>query len=211
MDYPSNMSRLTTRQISLIALMSATSIVMAYSKGLVMAAFPGLFEFMTVFIFVTGYSFGHVVGGAVGVISLTIYMLIPFPFAHPTAWLFTISPILLVVMAVLGGMFGVAGWATSKFLTARRDLKFTLSLGVIGLVLTFIYDVGSSIGFALAYPAFTTIWQAVVLTFVPLYLPYPPIIHTATNAIIFAAVAPVLITVIAQLPDPAISRKAEPE
>lgn len=195
------MSRLTTRQISLIAVMSAASIVVAYSKGFAISALPGVFEFMTVLIFVSGFCFGLIVGASVGVISLAIYMLIPYPFAHPAAWMFSISPVLLAVMALLGCMFGVAGAIASKFLQPRRSLRFTLSLTVLGLCLTFVYDIMSSIGFALAYPAFTTILDSLVLTFVPLYYPWPPIIHTVTNAIIFAAVAPVLITAIKALPE----------
>lgn len=195
------MSRLTTRQISLIAVMSAASIVVAYSKGFALSSLPGVFEFMTVLIFVSGFCFGLIVGASVGVISLAIYMLIPYPFAHPAAWMFSISPVLLAVMALLGCMFGVAGAIASKFLQPRRSLRFTLSLTVLGLCLTFFYDIMSSIGFALAYPAFTTILDSLVLTFVPLYYPWPPIIHTVTNAIIFAAVAPVLITAIKALPE----------
>lgn len=195
------MSRLTTRQISLIAVMSAASIVVAYSKGFALSSLPGVFEFMTVLIFVSGFCFGLIVGASVGVISLAIYMLIPYPFAHPAAWMFSISPVLLAVMALLGCMFGVAGAISSKFLQPRKSLRFTLSLTVLGLCLTFVYDIMSSIGFALAYPAFTTILDSLVLTFVPLYYPWPPIIHTVTNAIIFAAVAPVLITAIKALPE----------
>ncbi len=195
------MSRLTTRQISLIAVMSAASIVVAYFKGFAISALPSVFEFMTVLIFVSGFCFGLIVGASVGVMSLAIYMLIPYPFAHPAAWMFSISPVLLAVMALLGCMFSVAGAVASKFLQPRRSLRFTLSLTVLGLCLTFVYDIMSSIGFALAYPAFTTILDSLVLTFVPLYYPWPPIIHTVTNAIIFAAVAPVLITAIKSLPE----------
>ena len=101
------MASLNSRKVSLIAIMSAVSIVVAYSKGLALASLPGVIEFMTVLIFITGYCFGTLVGGSVGVIALTIYMLIPSPFAHPADWLFSTSPILLVVMALLGGMFGV--------------------------------------------------------------------------------------------------------
>ncbi len=198
------MVSLTTRQISLISIMSAASIAIAYSKDLV-AFIPGV-EFMTVLIFVTGYCFGRVIGFPVGVIALTIYMLIPYPFAHPAAWLFTTSPILLVVMALLGGMYGVAGDLLSRRFTPKRELGYALVMGVAGFVLTFIYDIMSSVGFALAYPAFTTIWQSIVYTFIPLYMPYPPIVHTITNSIIFAVVAPSLIIAIRNLPDPAVQR-----
>ena len=195
-----DMPLLNTRQVALIAMLSAVSIVVAYSKGAAIPSLPGVFEFMTVLIFVSGFSFGYSVGGSVGVIALTIYMLVPYPFAHPAAWLFSTSPVLLVVMACLGFMFGIAGAAASRFLRPQRTLRFTLYMGLLGLGLTFIYDVASSVGFALAYPAFTAVWQAIVLTFIPLFYPWPPIIHTATNTIVFAVVAPALIIAINRLP-----------
>jgi len=195
------MTRMSTRQVALTATMSAASIVIAYSKGLAIPSLPGVVEFMTVLIFISGFCFGRLVGAAVGVVALTIYMLIPYPFAHPAAWLFSISPILLAVMAALGAMFGVAGAAVSRIVRPEGRTRFALSLALVGLGLTFVYDVMSSVGFALAYPAFTSVWQAIVLTFVPLYLPWPPIVHTATNTIIFATVAPALIAAIRKLPE----------
>ena len=194
------MSRMSARQVALTATLSATSIVIAYSKGLAVPSLPGVVEFMTVLIFVSGFCFGRLVGTSVGVISLTIYMLIPYPFAHPAAWMFSTSPILLAVMAALGAMFGIAGAGASRMLRPQRDKRFALSLAILGLGLTFVYDILSSVGFALAYPAFTSVWQAIVLTFVPLYLPWPPIVHTVTNAIVFATVAPTLIIAIRALP-----------
>jgi len=191
---------MSARQVALTATLSATSIVIAYSKGLAVPSLPGVVEFMTVLIFVSGFCFGRLVGTSVGVISLTIYMLIPYPFAHPAAWMFSTSPILLAVMAALGAMFGIAGAGASRMLRPQRDKRFALSLAILGLGLTFVYDILSSVGFALAYPAFTSVWQAIVLTFVPLYLPWPPIVHTVTNAIVFATVAPTLIIAIRALP-----------
>ena len=99
---------MNARQVALIAVMSALSIVIAYSRGLAISSLPGVFEFMTVLIFISGFCFGSIVGVSVGVISLSIYMLVPYPFAHPAAWLYTISPILLLVMAALGALFGLA-------------------------------------------------------------------------------------------------------
>jgi hypothetical protein len=187
-------------------MMSAVTIVVAYSKGFALASMPGVFEFMTVLIFVTGFSFGGLVGALVGVIALVVYMLIPFPFAHPAAWLFSISPVLLAVMALLGGMFGLGGALTSRFIKPQHTVKFSLSMALIGLGLTFIYDITSSIGFALAYPAFASVWQSIILTFVPLYYPWPPIVHTFTNAVIFATVAPVLAVAIRSLPEIGVQR-----
>jgi len=191
---------MNNRQLALTAVMSALTVVIAYTRGLALPSLPGVFELMTVLIFISGFCFGSTVGIMVGAVSLTIYNLIPYPLAHPAAWLFTISPILLVIMALLGVMFGVAGDIASRFLDPKKP-GFAFNLGVVGFVLTFIYDVGSSLGFALAYPAFTDPVQAVYLTFIPLYYPWPPIVHTFTNAIIFAVIAPVLIRAIIRLPE----------
>jgi hypothetical protein len=126
-------------------------------------------------------------------------MLVPYPFSHPAAWLYTISPILLLVMAALGALFGLAGALSSKILKPASWGRFSLSLAVIGFALTLTYDLVSSLGFALAYGIDPV--QAIYLTFVPAFYPWPPIIHTFTNTIIFAVIAPYLIQGIKKLPE----------
>jgi len=195
------MPLMTTRQVALTAVMTAASVVVASSKEMTTPFLPGAFEFMTVLIFVSGFSFGWVVGASIGIVTLTVYMLVPYPFAHPAAWLFSISPILLAVMAILGGMFGAAGAVASRLLKPQKRSRFVVALALLGFGLTFTYDIVSSVGFALAYPVYSTVWQAIVLTFIPAYLPYPPIIHTVTNTIIFATIAPALIISISKLPN----------
>jgi len=178
------------KEIALIAMLSAATVTVAYSKGLYLPTLPGLVEFMTVLIFVSGFCFGSVVGMVVGALSLTIYMLIPFPFAHPAAWLFIISPVLLVVMAALGAMFGLVGGFLGRTRRVSPGRRFTLEMALWGLVLTFVYDIMSSVGFYMAYPFYPSVWEAIYLTFIPLYMPYPPIVHTVTNTLVFAIIAP---------------------
>jgi len=72
----------------------------------------------------------------------------------------------------------------------------------MGFVLTFIFDVMSSVGFYLAYPVYPSVWDAIYLTFVPLYMIYPPIVHTIANTVIFAIIAPPLILAVKKLPLP---------
>jgi len=197
MDNPSidlKASNLEAKKLALIAMLSAITIVVAYARGLGLSSLPGLVEFMTVMIFVSGFCFGWVVGVSVGFVAVIIYMLIPYPFAHPAAWLFTISPVLLLVMGLLGALYGIVGGFFGKLRNpARIDIKFVAELSFLGFVLTFIYDIFSSIGFYLAYPVYPSVWEAIYLTFIPLYYPYPPIIHTVTNTIVFAVVAPAII------------------
>jgi uncharacterized membrane protein len=196
MDNPSNIMK--TKEIALIAMLSAATVAVAYSKGLYLSALPGVVEFMTVLIFVSGFCFGPIIGAAVGALSLLIYNLIPYPFAHPAAWLFTISPVLLAVMAALGAMFGVVGGLLGKSKRATKGRRFVLEMALWGFLLTLVYDVMSSVGFYLAYP-YTSIWDTIYLTFIPLYYPYPPIVHTFVNTLVFAIVAPPTITSVKDL------------
>lgn len=203
--------KIDTRRIALASALTAATIVIAYAKGLGMVALPGLVEFMTVTIFVTGFCFGWITGLFVGSVAATLYMLIPAPFAHPAAWIFAISPILLVVMAALGAFYGVVGGILGKSRNPeKKGSKFALELALWGALLTLVYDVFSSIGFYLAYPVYSSVSEAIILTFVPLYLPYPPIIHTVTNAIVFAVVATPLIIAVQSLPFNAMVKEASP-
>lgn len=189
------------KKVALIAIFSAVTIVVAYAKGLSTAFLPGLVEFITVMVFVCGFCFGWVEGGCVGFISLTIYMLIPYPFAHPAAWLFTISPVLLLVMGMLGALFGVVGGIFRRLHNPVKINKwFIAELAFFGFILTFIYDIFSSIGFFLAYPVYPSVWDAIYMTFIPAYYFYPPIVHTITNTIVFVVMAPPLIHAIQALP-----------
>ena len=191
-----------SREIALIALMSALTVAIAYGKGLAFSVLPGLIDFMTVIIFVNGFCFGSVLGGLVGVISMIIYMLIPYPLAHPSAWLFAISPILLVVQALLGAMFGVVGgvWGRGwKRKPVVVDRGFLVKIALLGCGLTFVYQIASSVGFYLAYP-FLSFWETIFLTFIPSLYLYPPITHVVTNAIIFAVIGAPVILAIKRLP-----------
>lgn len=189
------------KKVALIATFSALTLVVAYAKGFSTPFLPGLIEFMTVMIFLSGFCFGWVVGGCVGFIGLTIYFLTPSPFAHPAAWIFTMSPILLLVMGALGSFYGVVGGLWRKLRSpVKINKRFVAELALWGFTLTFIYDVFSSIGFYLAYPVYPSVWEAIYLTFIPAYYFYPPIIHTVTNTIVFAIVAPAIIHALKALP-----------
>ena len=83
------------RDITVISVMSATAAAIAYGDGLATSFMPGVIEFTSVIIFVNGFCFGYFVGSAIGALAMMMMLIVPFPFAHPAAWIFTISPILL--------------------------------------------------------------------------------------------------------------------
>ena len=66
---------MNTRQLALTSVLSALTVALSYSRGLAAPSLPGVFEFMTVSIFIAGFCFGTRVGGVVGVVSLTVYIL----------------------------------------------------------------------------------------------------------------------------------------
>jgi uncharacterized membrane protein len=191
----------SARRIALISVLSSAVVAISYSKVLSIPYLPGAFEFMTVIIFVSGFCFGSAIGASIGALAEAIFTLAPYPLAWPGAWLFTTSPILLATMALLGALYGVMGGILGKRWNSnlRVARSFVLKLGISGFVLTFIYDVLSSVGFYLAYPYYPSVWVAVYTTFIPLFYPYPPIIHTVTNTIIFMVIAPPLILSINRL------------
>jgi len=107
-----------------------------------------------------------------------------------------------VIIFATGFMFGIAGGILGRrYSSINVNTKFIIVMAIVGFALTFIYDVLSSIGFYVAYPGiYASIWEAIYLTFIPLWLPYPPIIHTITNTIVFAIVGPPIIKAIGVLP-----------
>ena len=195
---------MNTRELTLISIMSALTVAVAYGRGLALPFLPGLLDFLSIIIFVNGFCFGWFVGGAVGAISMVIYMIIPYPFAHPSAWLFMISPILLTVQ---GGARSYVRRCWRVFRTKlgaekkeRTRRKFIVEMALVGFILTFVYQILSSVGFYLAYPIYPSIWEAIVFTFIPRYYPYPPIAQAVTNTVIFAVLGYPLIITIKKLP-----------
>jgi hypothetical protein len=83
---------------------------------------------------------------------------------------------------------------------SKITAKFVAEMAFFGFVLTFAYNILSSVGFYIAYFSCPTVWGSIYMTYVPAYLPYPPIIHTVTNTWVFMLVAPALIFAIRALP-----------
>jgi uncharacterized membrane protein len=190
--------RLKAKDVALISVFSALCVVVGYARGLAVSSLPNVVEFMTVLIFVSGLMFGWVVGALDGAITLAIYTLIPYPFASPASFLFMTPPVLLAVMIGLGSLYGLVGGILGRrYRTHKMNVRLIAEMAFWGFLLTFTYDVLGSVGFYMAYSIYyTSVWQAIYWTFIPMYMPYPPIIHTFTNTIVFAILAPPLIRAI---------------
>jgi hypothetical protein len=57
---------------------------------------------------------------------------------------------------------------------SKITAKFVAEMAFFGFVLTFAYDILSSVGFYSAYFSYPTVWDSTYMTLVPAYLPYPP-------------------------------------
>jgi uncharacterized membrane protein len=205
--------RLKAKDVALISVFSALCVVIGYVKVSSLFSLPNVVEFTTVLVFVSGLMFGLVVGALDGAISVAIIMLIPYPLTSPAAFLFVTTPILLAVMIGLGALYGIVGGILGKrYSTQKMSRRMIVELAFLGFLLTFTYDVLGSVGFYLAYSVYySSVWEAILLTFIPtIYMPYPPIIHTFTNTIIFALFVPSLVKAIGRLQGVKLQETVEP-
>jgi len=204
--------RLEAKDVALISVFSALCVVIGYVKVSSLFSLPNVVEFTAVLVFVSGLMFGWVVGALDGAISVAIITLIPYPLTSPAAFLFVTPPILLAVMIGLGALYGIVGGILGKRYSAKKmSRRMIAELAFLGFVLTFTYDVLGSVGFYLAYSVYyNSVWEAILWTFIPIYMPYPPIIHTFTNTVIFALLVPPLVKAIGRLQGVKPQETAEP-
>jgi uncharacterized membrane protein len=205
--------RLKAKDVALISVFSALCVVIGYVKVSSLFSLPNVVEFTAVLVFVSGLMFGWVVGALDGAISVAIITLIPYPLTSPGAFLFVTPPILLAVMIGLGALYGIVGGILGKRYSAKKmSRRMIVELAFLGFLLTFTYDVLGSVGFYLAYSVYyNSVWEAILWTFIPtIYMPYPPIIHTFTNTVIFALLVPPLVKAIGRLQGVKPQETAEP-
>ena len=206
--------RLKAKDVALVSVFSALCVVIGYVKVSSLFSLPNVIEFTAVLVFVSGVMFGWVVGALDGAISVAIITLIPYPLTSPGAFLFVTPPILLAVMSGLGALYGLVGGLLGKrYNTQKMSRRKVAELAVLGVMLTYAYDVLGSVGFYLAYSVYySSVWEAIMWTFIPtIYMPYPPIIHTFTNTVIFALLVPPLVKAIGRLQGVAPKEAAEPD
>ena len=124
----------TTRKALLASLLISATVVL----GIALAGVPNV-ELMTITVFVAGYMLGARLGVVVGVVSITVHSLLnPLGAALPPLLLAQVVGFLLIG---LGG--ALVGPRIASF---RYRLAAILVSGVVGFLLTFIYDICTNIG-----------------------------------------------------------------
>jgi len=169
----------TPKKISFIGIMTALCIVTNY----MLIGVPNV-KFMDLFVFVSGYTMGMLSGALVGVLTWLVYgTLNPYGFNLPT----------LAATCTGESIYGIMGGVLSGRLYLKTDrLRFykgfwegNLILGVIGFLLTFIYDLFTNIVTALFF-------EIPLIACLVAGIPFA-LIHEASNFIIFFLLGNVMI------------------
>jgi hypothetical protein len=181
-----------TFRIALIGTFTALSIVLGY----LMAFIPNL-EVFTMMIFLSGFIMGKKEGVIVGLLSALI-----FTFFNPLG---PSPPPLFIYQLIHYSMTGVLGRLTKDFLRNKEYFKPTedlyvfrimLLFGIIGAIITFIFDILSTLfgGFVVSVTIdyfLATYLLGIVFT----------TIHLIGNVLIFIFLLPGLIQIIVKLID----------
>jgi uncharacterized membrane protein len=160
---------MNSRKIATIAALAALSTATNYA----MVSLYNV-KFMDLFAFVAGFCFGPVVGALTGILSWSVYGPInPFGFSLPI-WFATM---------LSESIYGIGGAFVGKSLGQHSDLgkdgaNLSLFFGVLGVFLTFAYDLVTNIVFGSLNN--WSVLYAVVVGFVPFGL-----LHVLSNALFF--------------------------
>ena len=136
-------------------------------------------EFLTFVIFSSGYLLGMMEGMIVGIISMSIYTSIITPYGLP--------PLPIALAQILSmALIGFAGGLISRMglLNLFKSIFPYLIMGLLGLALTFTYDLLTNL--AVAY---------VMGQFIPVMIAAIPFvaIHILSNFVIFLVFTPLLL------------------
>jgi hypothetical protein len=177
---------MSTRQISIIAVMTAACVATNY----LLISVPNI-KFMDLIVFVSGLTFGATVGSAVGVLTWLVYgTLNPYGFSFPILFTTSLSETLY---GLAGGILGGLG---SPYIVDRgRTHMMTegLKYATVGFLLTFAYDIITNV--ASAY--------TLGLPLIPVLVAGIPfsILHEVSNAAFFFLGVTPLLRLIKKLPE----------
>jgi hypothetical protein len=174
---------LSTRDISFIAVMTALCVTSNYAMiGMLNV------KFMDLFVFVSGYSLGSLVGIFVGCFTWLVYGVFnPYGFSLP----------IFVATSLGEAVYGLAGGLSRKFglkvpdiwvsVSIMEYLSCSLKIAMLGFILTFFYDLFTNIVFAITVRSPIPV---VLISGIPL-----AILHEASNFFFFLIGGAILINV----------------
>ncbi len=164
---------------------TAILIALAVALGFLLAPVPNV-ELVTLSVFVSGVLLGPGRGFLVGAVAMALYSGF-----SPNGSGAAIPP-MYVAQVLATGLSGLVGGLTSRFWAstrARAPLRSAVVGALLGLLLTALYQSLVMIGLAIAAPEFNQGLFAVLAANA-----FFSAIHLASNAIVFAVVAPALLS-----------------
>jgi hypothetical protein len=168
------LTQVISRKVSLMALMTAAAI----SSNYLLIGVPNV-NFMDLIVFTGGFLFGGGFGVSIGVLSWLVYgSFNPYGFNLPT----------LIATMMGEAIYGLAGSFASRRIRLERTISPDFRLGVLGFLLSFLYDVLTNIVSALV--AGIPIPVAFI-TGIPFMLA-----HEISNAVFFSVGIPPLVQAI---------------
>ncbi|MHA1985028.1 MAG: ECF transporter S component [Promethearchaeota archaeon] len=189
-EYSSEWLERKSFRLALISIFSALSMVL----GFALAEIPNI-ELFTSMIFLSGFVLGKKDGLIVGLLSSAIFV-----FFNPLGNSLLISPPLFIYQLFHYSMLGLIGGFTRKFLEnkdyfkPKEDLyvfRVMLILGILGGVITFIYDILSTLfgglTVSLIYESFLVTYLTGLIFTIP---------HLINNILAFIFILPGLIQIV---------------
>jgi uncharacterized membrane protein len=150
-------------------------IALAVGLNFVLLAIPNV-ELISFVVFSSGYLLGTIEGGIVGLLAMFIYSVFN-PMGMSTLPVLVAQIVSMTLIGISGGLVGRIKWFTQG-----KMVNFLL-IGAIGFFLTLIYDFLTNL--AWAYTSGQILPVLIGGTFLSL-------VHTISNAVIFAVLAPVI-------------------
>lgn len=174
-----------TRQVSVIAVMTAACVSTNYLLiGVVNV------KFMDLLVFVSGFAFGPLVGGSVGVLTWLVYGTInPYGFSLPILVTTCLGE---SIYGIVGGLLGGVEVRGAGNSVGGRFSFFNVKFAVVGFLLTFVYDLLTNIvsGVVVGIPIVVALVSGI---------PFALAHELSNTAFFFVGVSP-LVSVIRRLP-----------
>jgi hypothetical protein len=132
----------STKELSFIGVMTALCI----SSNYLMIGLTNI-KFMDLFVFISGYIMGSLAGASVGTLTWLVYgTLNPYGFNLPTLIATCMGESLYGIVGGISEKFGLSvSSASSTMITGKRFWEANLRIGIVGFLLTFIYDLFTNI------------------------------------------------------------------
>ena len=150
-------------------------IALAIALNLALLGVPNV-ELILFVVFSSGYLLGVIEGGVVGTLAMFIYSVFN-PYGMP-------PPPILIAQVISTGLIGISGGIVARlgWLSQAKIVNF-LIIGVVGLILTFVYDLLTNL--AVAYMA----GQLLPILIAGMLF---SLVHIISNTIIFTVLSPVI-------------------